>query len=83
MNWLEKGPGYTVNDLVYYTGLFLGIILVFGVGRPYGFHPLLLLVGGLAAGVGLGYVLERTYRNSRRNFEQGGDTQDHDPRDTF
>jgi hypothetical protein len=73
MNWLKGGSGYTVNDLVYYSGLFLGIIAVFSVGRPYGYHPILLLVVGMCAGVGLGYVMERFYRNLKRGGGPGGD----------
>lgn len=66
MGAFDKGPGYTVNDLVYYGGLFGGLIVVYLAGRPYGVHPIALLVGGLVVGVGLGYVLERLYDRSRR-----------------
>src|SRR5206468_1570026 len=57
-------PGYTTKDLVYYTGLFAGIILVYlGLG-PLGVHPILSLLLGLGVGVGLGWLLERLYTGS-------------------
>lgn len=66
MGVLDQGPGYTVKDLVYYGGLFGGLIVVYLAGRPYGVHPLILLVGGIIVGVGVGYVLERLYERSGR-----------------
>ena len=83
MKSFASGPGYTMNDLVYYTGLFLGIIVVFGLGRPYGFHPLLMLVVGLIVGVGLGYTLERLYRNSKRKWDSGPEGEDRGSSDGF
>jgi hypothetical protein len=61
-----QAPQYTVNDLVYWMGMFAGIIVVFLIGRPYGVHRLLLLLGGLAVGAGLGFGMERIYRNINR-----------------
>jgi hypothetical protein len=71
MSWIKSGSDYTVNDLVYYSGLFLGIIVVFGLGRPYGIHPIVTLVVGLVVGVGLGYTLERVYRSAKRDSGAG------------
>jgi hypothetical protein len=67
MRWFNGGPGYTMNDLVYYSGLFFGIIAVYAIARPYGFHSLIVLVVGICVGAGLGYTLERVYKNSRRD----------------
>ena len=69
MNWLKDGSGYTVNDLVYYSGMFLGIIVVFGVCRPYGIHPIISLVIGIVVGAGLGYTMERVYRSRKRDLD--------------
>jgi hypothetical protein len=65
MGLLDKGPGYTVADLVYYAGLFGGIILVYLALQPLGVHPLVRLVAGLAVGIGLGYLFETAYRRSK------------------
>jgi hypothetical protein len=67
----KDGSGYTINDLVYYSGLFLGIIVVFSIGRPYGLHPIITLIVGIVVGAGLGYVAERLYRNSKRGGDSG------------
>jgi hypothetical protein len=83
MGMLKNGSGYTISDLVYYTGLFFGIIVVFGVGRPYGFHPLLILLVGVLVGAGLGYSLERLYKNSKRDAYSGSDADGRHSRDDF
>jgi hypothetical protein len=83
MGMFKNGSGYTVSDLVYYTGLFVGIIVVFGVGRPYGFHPLLILLVGVLVGAGLGFGLERLYTNSKRDADSGHDDQGRHSRDDF
>jgi hypothetical protein len=72
MSMFKGGSGYTMNDLVYYSGLFLGIIVVFSIGRPYGLHPIVMLGVGLCAGVGLGYLMERAYRKSKGGGGGGG-----------
>lgn len=57
------GPGYTVSDLVYWSGLFLGVIIAFVGGRHLGItNHIVLLVAGLALGVPLGMVFEKAYR---------------------
>jgi hypothetical protein len=76
VSWLKDGSGYTINDLVYYSGLFFGIIVVFSIGRPYGFHPILNLVVGIVVGALLGYVLERLYRTAKRDGDSGRDAED-------
>ncbi len=83
MNWLKGGSGYTVNDLVYYSGLFLGIMFVFAVGRPYGFHPLLMLLGGVCVGAGLGFVMERFFKNIQRGSGSGSGDERNDSGDGF
>ena len=69
MGILDQGPRYTLNDLVYYTGLFGGIIAVYLTTRPY-VHPLIALIGGLVVGVGLGYALERAYARTQEPGEK-------------
>ncbi len=72
-----KGPGYTVNDLVYWTGMIAGIVAVFAIGKPYGVDRIILLIGGVVAGAGLGFVLEKVYKNSSQpppsDFDQDQD----------
>ena len=62
-----KGPGYTVKDLVYYTGMFSGIILVFAAAKPYGIQPIFCFIGGLIVGAGLGWMAEQIYEKNWTN----------------
>jgi hypothetical protein len=59
-----KGPGYTVRDLYYYSGLFAGIIIVYVGTQSTELHPILRLVLGLIAGVALGWIADRAYQAS-------------------
>jgi hypothetical protein len=83
MSWFKKGSRYTVGDLVYYTGLFFGIIVVFAIARPHRFHPVLVLLVGACIGVGLGYALERAYESARRNSDSGPDAERRQFHDDF
>jgi hypothetical protein len=64
-----KGPGYTVNDLFYYAGLMGGIVAMYLLLGLYDVHPLLKLGAGVAAGAGLGWVLEKMWKSGS---QQGG-----------
>ncbi len=64
-----KPPGYTVKDLLYYTGLFAGIIAVYLALAPFGVHPIIRLVGGLIVGVGAGWLLEKAYLSAKAGGE--------------
>jgi hypothetical protein len=66
MGLFDQGPDYTVKDLVYYTGLFAGIIVVYLLLAPFGLHPLLKLVPAIFVGAGLGWACEQLYTRSRR-----------------
>jgi hypothetical protein len=65
MGLLDKGPGYTVNDLVWWSGLITGVVVCYFRLTPLGVPRLVSLVVGGAAGIGLGWGLETLYRNSR------------------
>lgn len=62
---LGKGPGYTISDLVYYGGLFGGVIVVYLATKSMAIHPIVRLGVGLVVGVGLGWAFERAYRQSQ------------------
>jgi hypothetical protein len=46
MGWLDKGPGYTVNDLVWWSGLITGVVVCFFLLTPLGVPRLVSLVVG-------------------------------------
>lgn len=58
-----KGPGYTLSDLFWWGGMIAGIgishtvMLKMGVGNRW-----VLLLGSLACGVALGWLLESIHR---------------------
>jgi len=58
-----QGPGYSVKDLVWYSGLLAGIVLVYTLTIPYAdeLHQLVRFALGVAVGVGLGWGLETAY----------------------
>jgi hypothetical protein len=82
---LSKGPGYTVNDLVYWSGMIAGIVGVVTIGRSYGVNQLVLLIGGIVLGAGLGFTLERAYRslNQPPSQDQDFDRDQNFPKDGF
>jgi hypothetical protein len=59
-----KGPGYTINDLMYWSGMIGGIVAVVLIGRQFGVQQIFLLIGGVVVGAGLGFSLEWFYRKS-------------------
>ncbi len=59
-----KSPGYTINDLMYWSGMIAGIVTVVLIGKQYGIDRIFLLIGGIVLGAGLGYTLEMAYRKS-------------------
>lgn len=60
------GPGYTVKDLVYYSGLFGGICLVYVGTRQVAIHHILRLIISIVAGLGLGWAALSAYESSRQ-----------------
>lgn len=54
---------YTVGDLFFYSGLFGGILIVYlglqQLETPV--HPFIRIILGIVVGVGLGYILRRSY----------------------
>ena len=62
MGWMGRGPGYTVRDLVYWSGLIAGAVAGYGILAPVGdLHPLVRLLGMLACGVACGFLCETVY----------------------
>jgi hypothetical protein len=61
-----NGPNYTVKDLVYYIGLFGGIIATFFILTPFEVHHIVKLIAGIVVGVGLGWLLETAYTSAQR-----------------
>jgi hypothetical protein len=58
-----KAPEYTFKDLIYYVGLFLGIIATYLVLQPLGIHRFVRLILGFLVGAGIGWGLDRFYRS--------------------
>ncbi|MGE3806612.1 MAG: hypothetical protein AB7K24_18245 [Gemmataceae bacterium] len=78
-----KGPDYTVEDLIYYMGLFGGIIVTYLVMEQMGVHPLLRLIVGLVVGVGLGWVCLRIYTNAISPPRQDPDSPPRNPDEQY
>jgi hypothetical protein len=58
----NKGVGgYGVKDLIYYGGVFAGIIIVYLTLEMFEVMPLVRLVAGLVVGVALGWSLETLF----------------------
>jgi hypothetical protein len=66
MSSQNQGPGYTINDLVYWGGLMAGLGVTYLALKPLGWHPIVQLLLSLVAGVGVGYVCEKIYDQSKR-----------------
>jgi hypothetical protein len=56
------GPGYTVKDLVYWTGLIGGISVTYLALKDTEMHRFLKLLISLGVGVAAGVVAEYAYR---------------------
>jgi hypothetical protein len=61
-----SGPGYTVADLVWYSGLIAGMVGTYFALMPLGVQKWVSLVAGLVVGIGLGWLGETIYRQSKR-----------------
>jgi uncharacterized membrane protein len=60
------GPGYTVRDLMWWTGFIAGTVIVTLSLRPMEVLPQFwCTIVGMAVGVGVGYLLETAYVRSR------------------
>ena len=62
-----SGPGYTVDDLVFYGMMFLGIIVTYKSIEEFApdVHHIIRLIVGLIVGVGLGWVSLKLYHSGR------------------
>ena len=55
-------PQYSTRDLVYYGGLFAGVIITHLLLQSMGVNNrIITLVAGLIVGVGLGWLLEKAF----------------------
>ena len=66
---------YTIGDLVYYSGLFAGMIAGTLTLRAYEAHHLVQLLGGVACGVVLGFVCDQIYQRMKAPPRGPGDDQ--------
>jgi len=65
----DRGPsGYTVKDLVYWSGLIGGVVATYGLlhALDVDMYPLIRAVLCLVAGVAVGWICERIYTRARR-----------------
>ncbi|MEW4455566.1 hypothetical protein AB1L30_23050 [Bremerella sp. JC817] len=69
---MVKGPGYTIDDLIYYTGLFAGLIgtfLTLNAVVPEWPHIAKLIIAGIV-GIGLGWCCTTFFsRSSNDRFD--------------
>ncbi len=73
MGWLEQGPGYTVRDLVYWSGFIGGVLLAYLVFfHAVETYQLVRVIGMLVCGVASGFLCELTYRKVTRNPPKDG-----------
>jgi hypothetical protein len=65
---MDRGPGYTIADLVFYSGLFAGIIVTYLSlnAAEVELHQIVKLLIGLAIGCGVGWVCLKIYEASRK-----------------
>jgi hypothetical protein len=74
MGLLDKGPGYTAEDLVYWAGLIGGTAAGYGLlSHLLELHPLARLIGALVCGVAVGYLCETIFRRARKAKGPDGD----------
>lgn len=69
MGMFDKGPGYTVTDLVYWAGFMAGALISYLVlvrWLQVEMHQLVQLLVTIGCGVALGFICERIYTLSRR-----------------
>ena len=70
---------YTVRDLVFYAGLFGGIIIVSQwMGSEFQTHRIVNLICGGLAGLALGVLLQRGYDNMKSQAGRASDFPDDD-----
>lgn len=64
---MAKGPGYTVEDLVFYGMLFAGIILTFLLFQEFApeVHRLVRLLVSLVVGLGVGWLGVKLYQGGK------------------
>ena len=64
---MGKGPGYNMEDLVFYGMVFLGIILTFKVLEEFALdlHRIIRTLISLVAGLGIGWVALRLYQGGK------------------
>jgi hypothetical protein len=63
----DKDAGqYTLTDLVFWTGVFAGLIGTYLALEPWEVTALLRLIAGGVVGAGLGWCLEKAYQRLRR-----------------
>lgn len=74
MGLFDQGPGYTVKDLVFWIGLFTGLIVTYLVMEAFEIHRIVRLLVGLVVGLGVGWVLTKA-------FEFGKVPPDREPED--
>ncbi len=59
-------PQYTTKDLVYYSGMFLGLAATYVLLESLGVsNQIVKLLGGLTVGVGCGWLLEKLYTDNK------------------
>lgn len=61
-----RAPNYTLGDLLFYVGVFAGLIVMHFVLMPWGVHPIIRLIIGGLFGAGIGWCLEQMYRRVQR-----------------
>jgi hypothetical protein len=60
-----NGPNYTIDDLVFYSGLLAGFILVFWLSGSLELNAVVRVVGGAVVGAGLGWCALKVFKRLR------------------
>ncbi|PQO32747.1 hypothetical protein DTL21_21410 [Bremerella cremea] len=68
---MAKGPGYTIDDLIYYTGLFGGIIVTYLLLENLPIHHIIRLIIALVVGVGTGWCATYFFTRKENSGEDG------------